>query len=133
MTSINDKPTQQIKKVMKKVVIFGYLCGGLLLTSLTGCDQAARIGIGTTPINQVLREPAKYQQTVIVRGQVVNQLGILGQGGYELKDDSGSIWVFTRSGIPTINSTVTIKGRVIEGVSIAGQNFAVTITEEQRF
>ncbi len=117
---------------MKKIIIFGYLCGGLLVTSLTGCDQAAKLGIGTTPINQIIREPAKYKQTVIVRGQVVNQLGILGQGGYELKDDSGSIWVLTRSGIPAINSTVTIRGKVMEGVAIAGQNFAVTITEEQQ-
>lgn len=117
---------------MKKVIIFGYLCGGLLLTSLTGCDQFAKLGIGTTPINEIIREPAKYKQTVIVRGQVVNQLGILGQGGYELKDDSGSIWVLTRSGMPTINSTVTIRGKVVEGVAIAGQNFAVTITEEKQ-
>ncbi len=117
---------------MKRIILFGYLCGGLLLTSLTGCDQFAKLGIGTTPINEITREPAKYKQTVIVRGQVVNQLGILGQGGYELKDDTGSIWVLTRSGIPSINSTVTIKGKVMEGVAIAGQNFAVTITEEQQ-
>lgn len=117
---------------MKKVMIFGYLCGGLLLTTLTGCDQFAKLGIGTTPIDQILREPAKYKQTVIVRGKVVNQLGILGQGGYELKDDSGSIWVLTRSGIPSVDSTVTVKGKVVEGIAIAGQNFAVTITEEQQ-
>jgi hypothetical protein len=99
--------------------------------TLGGCLQLTRVGIGTTPIAQVVDNPSQYPQ-VTVRGQVVNQIAILGQGAYQLKDDSGSVWVITKSGMPAINSTVTVKGQATQGVAFAGINVAVTLKEQQR-
>jgi len=107
----------------------------LLSTSavvLGGCNQMARFGIGTTPIEKILSNPSKFSE-VTVRGQVVKKLGVLGKGVYEVKDRTGSVFVITGSGMPEMDAQVTVRGRVSEGVSLGGNNFAVTISEEERF
>lgn len=111
----------------------GLLSGILAVSLVTGCGQLARFGIGTTPIQQVVDNPPAYTN-VTVRGQVVNTLGILGQGVYELKDDTGSLWVITgERGMPAISSTVTVRGEAAEGITLSGRNFGVTLTEKERF
>jgi hypothetical protein len=112
------------------VRVFLPLFAALALT-MTGCNQLARWGIGTTSINKVVSNPTQYK-SVMVRGKVVNQVGILGKGAYEIRDDSGSIWILTQSGMPTMDSTVTVRGSAGEGVSFGGKNLAVTITEQER-
>jgi hypothetical protein len=104
---------------------------GCSLSGLTGCNQLAKVGIGTTPIRDVVANPSKYSD-VTVRGKVINQIGILGTGAYELKDDSGSLWVVTQNGMPSKDTEMVIKGSAAEGVTIAGQRLAVTITEKER-
>jgi hypothetical protein len=96
-----------------------------------GCGQLEQFGIGTTPINEVTQNPDP-KQVVTVRGDVVNEIGILGQGAYQIKDSTGSIWVLTKSGLPKRNSTVTVKGRATQGATFAGINVAVTLAEEER-
>jgi hypothetical protein len=98
---------------------------------LEGCNQLEQFGIGTTPINDVTQNPDP-KQVVTVRGDVVNEIGILGQGAYQIKDSTGSIWVLTKSGLPKRNSTVTVKGRATQGATFAGINVAVTLAEEER-
>ncbi|KGF72063.1 hypothetical protein DO97_13225 [Neosynechococcus sphagnicola sy1] len=99
--------------------------------SLIGCTQLARFGIGTTPISQIVSNPSQYQNATI-RGKVINQIGVLGRGAYEIQDNSASVWVVTQSGMPPINSTVTVRGRASEGISIGGLSIAVTLTEQER-
>lgn len=100
---------------------------------LAGCGPLARFGIGSTPIQTVVNNPAAHRN-VTVRGQVVNTLGILGQGLYEVQDNTGSIWVVTGGqGMPLVNSSVTVRGEAAEGITISGRNFAVTINEKERF
>ncbi|MCS6812331.1 MAG: hypothetical protein NZ772_01965 [Cyanobacteria bacterium] len=99
---------------------------------LVGCNQLAKIGVGTTPIEKIVSNPSKYTE-VTVRGKVVNRIGILGRGAYEVKDNSGSVWVISGAGdLPAVDATVTVKGTVSQGVSIGDKNLAITITEKQR-
>ncbi|MGF1574491.1 MAG: hypothetical protein ACFCU9_00895 [Cyanophyceae cyanobacterium] len=113
-----------------KWLLPGMLAGILLLG---GCGQLARFGLGNTPIQSVVSNPSAHT-TVTVRGQVVNTLGILGQGFYELQDETGSLWVITGGqGMPVVNSTVTVRGTAAEGITISGRNFGVTLTEQERF
>ncbi len=111
--------------------------GSLLLLlclslALGGCGQLARLGIGTTPIAQIEQNPARYTD-VYVRGRVVNQIGVFGQGVYEIQDPSGSLWVITNKGLPAMNSTVTVRGKAQEGISVAGRHFGVSLVEVERF
>ncbi len=99
---------------------------------LAGCNQLAKVGLGTTAIEKITTNPSQYTN-VTIRGKVVNRVGILGRGAYEAKDNSGSVWVLTSSGdMPAVDATVTVKGTVSQGVSIGNQNLAVTIAETQR-
>ncbi len=103
-----------------------------LSLALTGCGQLARLGIGTTPIATVEQNPSRYTN-VYVRGRVVNQVGVFGQGVYELQDNSGSIWVITDKGIPAMNSTVTVRGKAQEGITVGGRSFGVSLVEAERY
>jgi len=98
---------------------------------LTSCDIASRIGIGTTPIGKVAQSPTAYKEAT-VRGKVTNQFSALGKGAYELKDDTGSMYIWTTKGMPTMNSSITVKGQTQEGFVFAGQNFAVSLIEVER-
>ncbi len=105
---------------------------GLLLGAVSGCSQLARLGIGTTPIATVTENPTRHSD-VWIRGKVVNQVGVFGQGVYELQDTSGSIWVITNQGIPAMNSTVTVRGKAQEGIVIGGRRFGVSLVEVERY
>ncbi|MCF2970079.1 hypothetical protein L1047_02565 [Synechococcus sp. Nb3U1] len=105
---------------------------GLMLGGASGCGQLARLGIGTTPIATVAQKPTQHAD-VWIRGQVVNQVGVFGQGVYELQDNSGSIWVITDKGIPAMNSTVTVRGKAQEGITVGGRAFGVSLVEAERY
>ncbi|NJK63415.1 MAG: hypothetical protein HC921_12690 [Synechococcaceae cyanobacterium SM2_3_1] len=98
---------------------------------LTGCNQLARMGVGVTEIQAVVADPTA-RETVTIQGKVVNQVGLFGQGVYELQDPTGTVWVVTQTGLPAMNSTVIVKGQPQEGLSLGGRNFGVTIREAER-
>lgn len=108
------------------------LCLSLVLGGVTGCGQLARLGIGTTPIATVAENPSQHSN-VWIRGRVMNQVGVFGQGVYELQDNSGSIWVITDKGLPAMNSTVTVRGRAQEGITVGGRSFGVSLVEVERY
>ncbi|MDX2271615.1 MAG: hypothetical protein NW237_06645 [Cyanobacteriota bacterium] len=122
-------PASLIRSSSRQIVLL-LLCVVLGIGSV-GCAPLARLGLGVTEISTVVNNPANYPQ-VTIRGKVVNQIGIFGQGAYELQDDSGSIWVITTTGIPAIDSTVTVQGKASEGLAIAGRNVGVTLAETKR-
>ncbi|WP_051039838.1 hypothetical protein [Synechococcus sp. PCC 7336] len=103
----------------------------LCLVTLSSCGQIARLTATTTPIATAI-ESAGDTQEIYIRGRVVSQFAFLGQGAYQVEDDSGSIWVTTDSGLPAIDSNVVVKGTTRTGVRIGTRNFGVTLTEIER-
>ena len=74
--------------------------GGLLLLSLlavilTGCPKQ-------TTIADIKKDPARYEnKEVSLRGHVTQAFGALGQGIYEIDDNTGRLWVLVEStGVP---------------------------------
>ena len=120
---------QQLGLPFPKGSLVFLLC---LSLALAGCGPLARLGIGTTPIATVEQNPSRYTD-VYVRGRVVNQIGVFGQGVYEIQDHSGSLWVLTDKGLPAMNSTITVRGKVQEGILLAGRRFGVSLVEVERF
>src|SRR4051794_37093710 len=95
----------------------------LLCLALTGC--------GTVRISRILNDPARYHnRSVTVQGRVVNVLGALNMGGYEVDDGSGRIYVVSSRGVPNQNASVKVTGRVTPGVNIMGRAMGTAITEE---
>jgi hypothetical protein len=101
----------------------------LLLASsllLTACPQQ-------TTINQLNGDPARYRgKEVLIIGNVTNSFGALGQGAYELSDESGKIWVLTHRGVPAKGARVGAVGRYIQGINWGGRNLASALEETDR-
>jgi hypothetical protein len=90
---------------------------------LTGC--------GGVKIGRINADPSRFRnQTVHVSGTVVNSVGVLDTGGYQLDDGTGKIYVLSRSGVPSRGSHVTVTGRVSPGVEVLGQPVGAAIREE---
>jgi hypothetical protein len=81
-------------------------------------------------ISQIKADPAKYQsKTVAVTGTVVNSIGVLARGGYEVDDGTGKIYVITSRGVPSSGARVSVEGTVFSGATILGQAMGVAIRE----
>jgi hypothetical protein len=103
---------------MKSLALFS------LLVVLSAC--------GSIKIARINADPSRYaNRTVTVTGKVVNSVGVLGTGGYQLEDNTGRIYVLSRSGIPSRGSVVKVTGTVSPGVQVLGNPVGVAIKEQQ--
>ncbi len=109
-----------------KIRIFASLFFFACVVFLTACPQR-------TTINQVNGDPARYRgKEILIVGAVTNSFGALGQGAYELSDETGKIWVLTRRGAPTRGARVGAVGKYINGIVWGGRNFGSAIVETDR-
>ena len=90
---------------------------GAAVTVLLGATLAHAIGFGTTPIRQVLHNPARYDgRTVRVRGQVSQDVyNVGGSYTFYLLQGRDSLVVFTRFRIPHPKEGVEISAQVSTG------------------
>src|SRR5262245_70985 len=80
---------------------------------LTALLCVAAIGCGPKRINQLLADPSRYRdQTITVRGTVVQSASVAGRGIYRLADGDQSLWVVTTSGAPRQGARVDVTGRL---------------------
>jgi hypothetical protein len=96
------------------------------LLLLAGCA-------GVTPIGELLDNPAKYDgKTVQVEGEVKESVGGLGIGGYQVRDDTGTLTVVTETaGPPRSGSTINVKGTFQALITLGSRSLAV-LREESR-
>ena len=88
-------------------------------------------GCGSVKISRIKADPsAYYRRTVQVEGRVVTSVGLLGTGGYQVDDGTGSIFVVSRSGVPSGGSRVVVTGTVVGGAQILGRTVATAIREQ---
>ena len=97
------------------------------LLLLAGCA-------GVTPINELLQNSTKYNgKTVRVKGEVGESAGLLGRGGYQLKDNTGTITVITETAAPPPKGTKTgVKG-VFQALFTLGSRSLAVLQEQSRF
>ncbi len=93
---------------------------------LTGCPEQ-------TTIARINADPARYRdKKVLIIGNVTNSFGALGQGAYELSDETGKVWVITQRGVPSKGSRVGAVGKYMHGVTCAGRNLGSALEETDR-
>jgi len=86
-----------------------------------------------TTIGRLTSDPARYRnKDVVLTGHVTNSFGVLGQGGYELSDETGRIWVVTNRGVPSKGARVQTVGKVINGINWGGRNLGTALEETGR-
>jgi hypothetical protein len=90
---------------------------------LTGC--------GSTKINRILADPARYQNRgVTVEGNVTQVVGAFVAGVYQVDDGSGKIYVLsTGQGVPTRGAKVRVSGNVTPGLNVMGKSWGTAIRE----
>jgi hypothetical protein len=85
-------------------------------------------------IADLQRDPARYSnREVIVRGTVIQSIGALGTGMFEIDDGTGRMWVYSeRFGVPSKGIRVGVAGTVVPTFTFAGRSFAMVMRETQR-
>jgi hypothetical protein len=94
---------------------------------LAGCPARESIArIDQTPGRFAGRE-------VTVVGRVTNSFGAMGAGVFQVDDGTGHLWVFSENlGIPGRDTKLAVTGRVEQGFSFGGRNFALILRETRR-
>ncbi len=88
-------------------------------------------GCGTTKIGRILDEPNHFRnRTVRVEGTVDRSFGALVTGVYQVQDNTGRIYVLSNSGVPRTGARVSVKGKVMEGITLGTRSFGTAIREE---
>ncbi len=89
-----------------------------ILMGVGGCqelidDSLVALGkeeLAITSVTQIERK--KNGRKIYVRGKVIHRSPFLGSAAYQLKDDTGNVWVFTDNPLPTLGEEVFIRGKV---------------------
>ena len=70
-------------------------------------------------INQVLADPGRYRdKEVKLSGAVVDSYSFIGNGAYQIEDNTGKLWVVSNRGVPRKGAKVSVTGTVREGFSL---------------
>jgi hypothetical protein len=87
-----------------------------------------------TTIEKINHDPSRYTgKEVTIAGRVTNSFGALGTGVFELEDGTGRMWVFSeRYGVPGRDAKLAVTGRIEQGFSFGGRNFATILRETER-
>ncbi|MBV9182345.1 MAG: hypothetical protein JO356_13625 [Acidobacteria bacterium] len=85
-------------------------------------------------IESINRDPGRFHgREITVAGRVVNSFSVMGEGVYEIDDGTGRIWVFSsKYGVPGRSPGIAVTGKIEQGFSIGGRNFATILRETRR-
>lgn len=86
-------------------------CGGTALSNMEPSKPIEMPGVdNTVSVNRLKQVPQGAM--VQLRGKVIHQAPLVGSTAYELQDDTGTVWVVSRSPLPALGTEVTIKAAV---------------------
>jgi hypothetical protein len=113
-------PTSQTRIVSVLLIAVGSLL-------LAACPPHVSIA----KLNQ---DPGRYAgKEVTIAGHVTDSFGALGRGVFEVDDGTGVMWVLAgQYGVPGAGAKLAVTGRVEQGFSFAGRNFATILRETER-
>ena len=84
----------------------------LLALMMWGCERKS--------INDIRAEPNRYaNREVVVVGNVVRSVSILGRGAYEIEDGTGKLWVVSETGVPREGAKVLVTGTVRDAYNLS--------------
>jgi len=113
-----------LKLRTKLIFLLLTILGSLLLAGCPPRESIARI----------TQDPARFaNREISIAGRVTNSFGAMGSGVFEIDDGTGRMWVFSeRYGVPARDLQLAVTGRIEQGFSFGGRNFAVILRETQR-
>src|SRR5689334_19688488 len=80
-------------------------------------------------IGAIKADPGRFHnREVAVAGRVVQSVGALGKGVYEIDDGTGTLWVLSETrGVPSKGALVGVKGTITPTVTFLGINYATVM------
>ncbi|PSR16877.1 hypothetical protein C8255_15510 [filamentous cyanobacterium CCP3] len=119
---------------------------GLVLVAMTSCGASldATVGYGLRdrlstwpglawldPITPIAEVSQTQPSTVYLAGTVERQLPLVGQGLYELVDESGAIWVLSGEAPPPVGTQIAIRAAIqYEQILLQGQDIGQHYAQE---
>jgi uncharacterized protein YdeI (BOF family) len=90
------------------------------------------MGGNLTKISDIPQNP-NVDTIVYLQGQVTNRAPLLGSGAYQLKDTTGTIWVFTNQTLPNVGDQVSIKGKLqFQSIPIGVQELGEVYVQQEQ-
>jgi hypothetical protein len=111
----------------------GWRVAFLTLVALIACD---RLPFGYTKIAEILRAPGQYDgKTVKIQAHVKDavKLPIADARYYVLDQDGATIFVIPASGLPAVDTIVSVVGTVSSPAIIGGVGIGVHLREQRRW
>ena len=91
---------------------------------------------GTTPIKELLDDPGRFDgKTVRIAGEVTEAVGVLGIGGYQVKDETGTLTVVVDEGgrgTPRVGARVAVEGTFRSAFTLGTRTLAVLMEKERK-
>ena len=95
-----------------------YVLPLLVLLCLTACSRVT--------IHDLLENPRKYDDKVVtISGTVTDRTSMLVTNYFTLKDQTGEIRVFTDHAMPSVGSSVEVKGHVKQLFAVGSSELVV--------
>jgi uncharacterized protein YdeI (BOF family) len=129
------------RQLSRRIYFFPLYCLVLGL-GLFGCNHSDFLGwsgfnLGSmggniTKISDIPQNP-NVDTIVYLQGQVTNRAPLLGSGAYQLKDTTGTIWVFTNQTLPNVGDQVSIKGKLqFQSIPIGVQELGEVYVQQEQ-
>ena len=112
----------RISNVFVRTFSIALLAGATLL--LAACPPRENI-------EAINHDPGRFHgREITVAGRVVNSFAVMGVGAFEIDDGTGRLWVFSdKYGVPGHGAGIAVTGRIEQGFSLGGRNFATILRE----
>ena len=110
-----------MKRLIPLILALGVL-------AVAGCK-----GGQPTTIATLLNNPGQYDKKIVhVAGKVTHSIGILGYGGYQIDDGTGTITIATKSGgAPREGAEVGVQGEFRSGFTLGTETVAAIIEKNR--
>ncbi len=98
---------------------------------VAGLLAAVGCGGGTTPIREILDNPAKFDgQRATIAGEVVDSANLLVLKFYKVQDATATIAVVTQKAVPKPGARVRTTGTVHQAFAIGKEQLTVLVEDE---
>ncbi len=90
---------------------------------------------GTTPIKELLDDPGRYDgREVRIAGEVTRSVGLLGYGGYQVDDGTGTLTVVVEGGgaTPRVGAQVGVEGTFRNAFTLGPVTAAVLMEKRHK-
>ncbi|NET55880.1 MAG: hypothetical protein F6K47_06840 [Symploca sp. SIO2E6] len=128
----------QQKKALFVFLPFCFLLFGGILISCNKLTRPSVVSINASDYSVEVTKISDIPQnqeasaTVHVLGEVITKAPFLGSGAYQLKDETGTIWIVTNQTLPEVGDGILLKGQLqYQSIPIGGQELGEVYIQEQ--